>query len=608
MDIIDILMARAMTPQGQIEGYAARAEQAVNAAMEAVNNIASITEQTNANNTAAQEALENVESALNELDTVGNLQDIADNEISKLAFAVNTVNNNNAITNNLKITYPDDEQTNVTVTKYYTTTGNNIDGTMTQKAITQAMNSATVNLGAANAGKFVAVGTNGELVPSNSTPVNPDTPIIPEPTDEPLGLEIDYVNKTYTRLGSASNLTAGADFNVFKMYGGRKRCTVANDGTIIAFYGDEDFIEDGSNGQVMVYQPKFYYYRKPTSLKLVNGKKIIEKEEIYISETPRTNFKVHPAFVNNNNETLDYILYSAYEGSAYSPANISYNINDGSVNFTIDQLTSIVGARPLSGTNKLLNVENAQQLAHNRGINWHISSLKTLSAIQMLMLIEFGTLNMQMALQKGYVTIEGNGNNYSCLTGSTASLGNQSGAAANSINGMNKTTTSTAGRRAISYRGEENPWGNIRKLLCDVTIIGDGASEGGYVYINNKYPEQLNNNINTGFKLPNNSDYISGFAYINTSYDWIFMPGECSNGNSVVPVGDSIYIIQSLNDSVSLSYGGSWSGIDTDGIFQYGATLKFTNAAPGVGARLIYIPTINNIYNSNIEKWTTTQN
>lgn len=129
-------MARAMTPQGQIEGYAARAEQAVNAAMEAVNNVASITEQTNANNVAAQEALENVEAALNELDTVGNLQDIADNEISKLAFAVNTVNSSNAITNNLNITYPDDEQTNVAVTKYYTTTGNNIDGTMTQKAIT----------------------------------------------------------------------------------------------------------------------------------------------------------------------------------------------------------------------------------------------------------------------------------------------------------------------------------------------------------------------------------------------------------------------------------------------------------------------------------------
>ena len=603
MDIIDILMARAMTPQGQIESYAARAEQAVNAAMEAVNNIASITEQTNANNIAAQEALENVESALNELDTVGNLQDIADNEISKLAFAVNIVNSNNAITNNLKITYPDDEQTNVAVTKYYTTTGNNIDGTMTQKAITQAMRSATVNLGAANAGKFVAVGTNGELVPSNSTPVNPDTPIIPEPTDEPLGLEIDYVNMTYTRLGQAANLSAGADFDQFTMYGGRKRCTVADDGTIIAFYGDDNFVEDGSNGQVMVYQPKFYYYRKPVSFKVVNGMKIIEKEEIYISETPRTNFKLHPAFINDDNESLDYILYSAYEGCSYDPTTDYYNINDGAVNFTTDQLSSIVGARTISGIGKLLNVTNAELLASNRGTNWHISALRALSATQILMLIEFGTLNMQMALEKGYVMINQFNNNYSCLTGSTSLLGNQTGAAQKSINGLTKENSSVPGQRAISYRGQENPWGNIRKLLCDVSI-----EKSGYATINNKYSKEFTDILATAPKLPSNSNYISGFSYINNSYDWLFIPGECQNGNSAIPVGDTLLIASPLTDTMALSYGGGWSSGDESGIFHYGATLKLGAAAPGVGARLIYIPTINNIYNSNIEKWATTQN
>jgi hypothetical protein len=44
--------------------------------------------------------------------------------------------------------------------------------------------------------------------------------------------------------------------NVYNKIG---RCTVADDGTIIAKYGDNNYTEDGSNGQVMVYIPKFYY-------------------------------------------------------------------------------------------------------------------------------------------------------------------------------------------------------------------------------------------------------------------------------------------------------------------------------------------------------------
>jgi hypothetical protein len=37
------------------------------------------------------------------------------------------------------------------------------------------------------------------------------------------------------------------------MYGGRMRCNVTDNGTITAFYGDSNYKEDGSNGQVMVY-------------------------------------------------------------------------------------------------------------------------------------------------------------------------------------------------------------------------------------------------------------------------------------------------------------------------------------------------------------------
>ena len=77
--------------------------------------------------------------------------------------------------------------------------------------------------------------------------------------DDIVGIQVDYKNKTFKRLAGAANLAKGSDFDKFTMFGGRKRCNVADDGSIVAWYGDADYKEDGSMGQVMVYQPKFYY-------------------------------------------------------------------------------------------------------------------------------------------------------------------------------------------------------------------------------------------------------------------------------------------------------------------------------------------------------------
>ena len=81
-----------------------------------------------------------------------------------------------------------------------------------------------------------------------------------------LGLCVDLENSRFTRLAGAAELDAGSDFDAFPMFGGRRRCCVANDGTINAYYGEQGYAEDGTNGQVMVYQPKFYYRMVPLKL------------------------------------------------------------------------------------------------------------------------------------------------------------------------------------------------------------------------------------------------------------------------------------------------------------------------------------------------------
>ena len=135
-----------------------------------------------------------------------------------------------------------------------------------------------------------------------------------------LGLQVDYKNKTFTRIAGATNLTAGADFDAFPMYGGRKRCNVADDGTITAWFGDDGYTEDGSNGQVMVYQPKFDYLVCPVVYDPITTTGIgyhLRKANYYVSAKPRPGFRLHPAFYDANGNEVEYVMESALEGSIF---------------------------------------------------------------------------------------------------------------------------------------------------------------------------------------------------------------------------------------------------------------------------------------------------
>ena len=212
------------------------------------------------------------------------------------------------------------------------------------------------------------------------------------------GIEVDYENNTFTRLAGAIGKTAGADFNTFPVYGGMRRCNLADDGTVNAYYGDNNYIEDGTNGQVMVEIPKFWYKVVPLKLQkqdwadygatawvsaksyavgnivTYNGSyytcttansdaeftaskwhEITElglegyhilKARYYISSVPKTGFKVHPLFVVNGEE-IDHAYFSAYEGIAYDVSESKYLLDDEQVLNTTagtgDKLSSIGG-------------------------------------------------------------------------------------------------------------------------------------------------------------------------------------------------------------------------------------------------------------------------
>jgi hypothetical protein len=93
--------------------------------------------------------------------------------------------------------------------------------------------------------------------------------------DDIYGVEVDFANRTFTRLAGAVGKTPGTDFDSFLAFGGRKRCDLADNGTVNAYFGDPGYIEDGSNGQVMVEQPKFYYKVVPLKMEKNDAAEVV---------------------------------------------------------------------------------------------------------------------------------------------------------------------------------------------------------------------------------------------------------------------------------------------------------------------------------------------
>lgn len=434
--------------------------------------------------------------------------------------------------------------------------------------------------------------------------------------DDIVGVQVDYKNKTFKRLAGAANLSKGADFDKFSMFGGRKRCNVADDGSIVAWYGDSDYKEDGSMGQVMVYQPKFYYLVCPVEYDPIDTGigYHLRKANYYVSEKPRAGFRLHPAFYDASGNEIDYFLTSAYEGSIYDASASAYLLNDEQVmNTGEDKFSSIAAARPASGSSQNLTRPNIEAMAQNRGTNWHGDLIKQVSAEQMLMIIEMGMMNLQTAIAHGIVSLpwttgSDTTSSYAAATGSTASLGNGTGRAEKTTTyegGVAKEYT-VDGKTSVCWRGKENFWGNIWKFVYGINIWGNGKMGGGQPYICSDFSFAESKNSGNyepaGFTVTNANGYISAMGY-STACDWLFIASECL-GNSSLPVGDYTYITVNLNGYRIARLGGSWADGGSAGGFFWDLYGGVGNRARHVGGRLVLIPTKDSVvYTANITAW-----
>ena len=367
------------------------------------------------------------------------------------------------------------------------------------------------------------------------------------PPSQAISRYVDFTTNTTTITG---------DPDTHPVYMGINRCNVSDNGTINAYYGDASYVEDGSNGQVMVKIPKFYYKVTPDEDGGLDGANI-RKCTWEISETPDDGFTLHPAFYDANGNEINYFLYGAYDGVGQRDSTYGTSYNTAT-----DKLSSVAGSSYLP-TNSMTRA-TARTMATNRGTGWYSAGVKQTMAVLMLFAVEYG-FNSQIAVGQGVVSASAA--TYAGQTTGNITSGTQD----------NKTTP-------VNWRGIENLWGNILDWIdglnvneripyfCNTYTFVDDTSTG-YTQIS--------------FSLPS-SNYITAFGYDSTN-DWVLLPSESSStANPSGPIGD---YVGSNSEWRVARLGGLWNSDSYAGAFYWNCGNNSSYANANIGARLMFIPT-----------------
>lgn len=295
-----------------------------------------------------------------------------------------------------------------------------------------------------------------------------------------------------------------------------------------------------STGDWLVKIPKFWYQRK----------QVVEEgatwEYIRIADKPVEGFKLHPAFNHVGFEDADCIYVGAYKTSSNNKSATGQDITVSATRATFRN--------------------NAK-----KATGWSIIDISTLSAIQMLILVEFASNNVQDKIGMGYV-----GASAKTKTGQTDSVTNLTGS---------KSMTSKTYQ--VVWRGIEDLWGNVWEWV-------DGVNwNGGLYYICND-PSKYADGTSTGYSLLASkgvtnwsSSYITQESYEEGDFDWVMLPTAATAGT------DSTYYCDTCWSSTGwrvFIHGGGWYAGSRCGLFAATLDDASSDANPYIGCRLIYIP------------------
>ena len=347
------------------------------------------------------------------------------------------------------------------------------------------------------------------------------------------GVNWNPTTDTYERTENASSAPLSTSYPGL-IQTQMKRCVLNANGTVKYFLDPNDStkkadgttaIIDGTDGNVMVQIPKFWY-----KYEFAEG-----KHKWLISDGEQPGFEVHPAF-DREGTIRDFRYYPAYQGFTLSGKLIS-------------------GSGRVPTANKTRAVFRTEAAANGTGwsqIDWNL-----LIAVQLLYLTEYADFDTQAMLGQGITS----GSTYTSVTGSSNSLGNASSPSTN---------TST---QFMSYRGIENWYGQIYKFI-------DGVNVKEIEYFVNKKPSTYADDVFTG-------DYVTTGITMASTTGYVKNIVQNKNGfiSSDATGTDSTYIPdrQTQGSGNRIVYFGGHAG---SGLFAGGFSVSGDGAASYAAASI----------------------
>lgn len=343
------------------------------------------------------------------------------------------------------------------------------------------------------------------------------------------GIQRDVTNSSpqWTRTNEAVGLTATAtsgatsgasDFSALYPWSEMQRETLAT-------------------GDVMVRIPKFWFKRYRDG----------NIEHIELCDQAYTGYTLHPVFSRDNAEKE-----AVYVG-AYKTGN---------------------GNKSLSGVSPTVQITraSARTSARNKGDGWGIVDVDAMSAIQMLMLVEFANNDLQTAVGYGYC----NNNSNFRTTGSC-----------DSVSGLTGVPSGSTGKVDVVYRGIEGFWGNVWEWL-------DGLNTNNGTYYVSSTPAAYADDTANGYQA------LSFVGQTNWSGAWISQIGlDPSHSHILLPSaaqadgnGQTYFcdVAQMAGGWKVVQRGAAWDQGLAAGPFGMEILNASNSAYTSIGSRLLYIP------------------
>lgn len=292
-----------------------------------------------------------------------------------------------------------------------------------------------------------------------------------------------------------------------------------------------------STGDVMVKIPKFYFKRYREG----------NVEHIKITDKPTSGFAVHPLFKHAGKES-EFAYIGAYKTSSNNK--------------------SVTGASPQVSQTRAQFRTNAK----SKGAGWSLIDIAALSAIQMLILVEFADNNVQKVIGRGYC----DGNSSSLRTGSC-----------NNVPGLTGRPAGTDGKTDVIWRGIEGLWGNVWEW-CD----GVNINNGEYYVCNDqsKYADDTATGYTKlSFKGTTNwsSSYITEEGLDTGANGHVMLPAAAGNGSESTFMCDACW---SSTGWRVFRLGGDWDIGSHCGLFTAALSNASSISSSNLGSRLLYIP------------------